>query len=146
MLGILLAPGMLVLMNTPAEVLDQSIAYLQVYFAGMIPTLIYNMGTAILRSVGDSKRPLYFLIAASLLNVVLDFLFVLGFDMGVVGAAWATVARRAWRPSARSSWCGGVSPAGAWPARFRAAATCRLERAWSRCCAWVFPPPCRWRW
>ena len=89
--GILLAPGMLVLMNTPAEVLDQSIAYLQVYFAGMIPTLIYNMGTAILRSVGDSKRPLYFLIAASLLNVVLDFLFVLGFDMGVVGAAWGTV-------------------------------------------------------
>lgn len=89
--GILIAPGVLTLMNTPAEVLDQSVEYIRVYFVGMIPTLVYNMGTAILRSVGDSKRPLYFLIAASLLNIVLDFLFVLGFDMGVMGAAWGTV-------------------------------------------------------
>lgn len=89
--GIVTAPVALELMNTPPEIMDQSLGYLRVYYVGMIPTLIYNMGSGILRSVGDSRRPLYFLIAASLINIVLDLVFVAGLDMGVEGAAWATV-------------------------------------------------------
>lgn len=90
-LGIFTAPWVLRAMNTPADVFDQSVLYIQVYFTGMIPTLLYNMGTGILRSVGDSKRPLYFLIVSSLLNIGLDFLFVVTLDMGVAGAALGTV-------------------------------------------------------
>lgn len=90
-IGIIISPGILQMMNTPADVMDQSVGYIRVYFAGMIPTLIYNMGTAILRSVGDSRRPLYFLIASSLLNIVLDVVFVVWLQMGVEGAAWGTV-------------------------------------------------------
>lgn len=90
-LGILISPGILRLMNTPEDVLAPSVGYIRVYFVGMIPTLIYNMGTAVLRSVGDSRRPLYFLIASSLLNIVLDIVFVVFFSMGVEGAAWGTV-------------------------------------------------------
>ncbi len=90
-LGILSAPWVLRAMNTPADVLDQSVLYIQVYFTGMIPTLLYNMGTGILRSVGDSKRPLYFLIVSSLLNIVLDLLFVVVIPLGVMGAALGTV-------------------------------------------------------
>lgn len=90
-LGIFTAPWVLRAMNTPADVFDQSVLYIQVYFTGMIPTLLYNMGTGILRSVGDSKRPLYFLIVSSLLNIGLDLLFVVTLDMGVAGAALGTV-------------------------------------------------------
>lgn len=89
--GIVSAPAVLKAMDTPADVLEPSILYIRIYFVGIIPNLIYNMGSGILRAVGDSKRPLYFLIASCLVNIALDVLFVVGFRMGVAGAAWATI-------------------------------------------------------
>jgi len=89
--GFLLAPWALSIINTPTDVLVPSVIYLRIYFLGMIPSLIYNMGSGILRAVGDSQRPLYFLIAGCITNIVLDLLFVLVLDMGVTGAAVATV-------------------------------------------------------
>ena len=90
--GFLLTPWALRAMNTTEDALPGAILYLRVYFLGMIPNLVYNMGTAVLRAVGDSRRPLYFLMAASLCNIVLDLLLVLVFHMGVLGVAIATVA------------------------------------------------------
>lgn len=94
-LGIWLAPGMLRAMDTPPEVLEQSVLYLRIYFAGIIGNLLYNMGAAILRAVGDSKRPLYFLMASCLINIALDLIFVVGLHMGVGGAALATIISQA---------------------------------------------------
>lgn len=82
---------MLKLMNTPAEVFVQADAYLRIYFLGVTGLLFYNMGAGILRAVGDSRRPLYFLIFSTVLNIVLDLIFVAGFSLGVEGAAYATV-------------------------------------------------------
>ena len=93
--GIVTAPSILRKMDTPADVLDHAVLYIRIYFAGVIPNLIYNMGAGILRAVGDSKRPLYFLIASCLTNIVLDVLFVVGFQMGVSGAALATILSQA---------------------------------------------------
>lgn len=90
-LGILLAPAMLRAMDTPADVIGPSILYLRIYFAGIIGNLLYNMGASILRAVGDSRRPLYFLIASCLTNIALDVVFVVGMKMGVMGAALATI-------------------------------------------------------
>lgn len=90
-LGLMTSRGVLILMQTPADIIDDATLYLQIYFLGMIPQIIYNMGTNILRAVGDSKRPLYFLIIASLVNIVLDIIFVAGFKWGVAGAALATI-------------------------------------------------------
>ena len=64
---------------------------MRIIFAGMLPSIIYNVGTGVLRALGDSRRPLYYLIAACLTNIALDLLFVLALRMGVAGAAWATV-------------------------------------------------------
>ena len=89
--GIAAAPAMLRAMGTPVDVLDPAILYIRIYFAGVIGNLIYNMGAGILRAVGDSKRPLYFLIVSCLTNIVLDLLFVVVFQMGVGGAALATI-------------------------------------------------------
>ncbi len=89
--GIPLGPVLLRAMDTPADVLPGATTYLQIYFLGMVPSLIYNIGAGILRAVGDSKRPLYFLIAACGVNILLDLLFVVRFRMGVAGAAWATI-------------------------------------------------------
>lgn len=91
-LGILMARPVLVLLDPPADTLADSIVYLQWYFAGMIPSMVYNMGAGILRAVGDSKRPLYFLIVASIVNIVLDIVLVAVIPLGVAGAAIATVA------------------------------------------------------
>lgn len=91
LLGLPLAPAILRSMSTPEDVLDLGILYIRIYFLGMIGNLIYNMGSGILRAVGDSKRPLYFLIASCLTNIVLDLLFVVCFKMGVAGAALATI-------------------------------------------------------
>lgn len=91
-LGVALSPLILVWMNTPADVLAESTTYLRIYFCGSLFNIVYNMGSGILRAVGDSKRPLYFLIAASLTNVVLDLLFVVGFHWNIAGVAIATVA------------------------------------------------------
>ena len=90
-IGIAVTPFMLRMMNTPDEVFGQSQAYLTVYFAGILGLMIYNIGSGILRAVGDSTRPFYFLVVSALLNVILDLLFVLVFGMGVEGVALATV-------------------------------------------------------
>lgn len=90
-LGTLTTRPVLKLMNTPSDIMDNSVAYLQVSFFGVIAIIFYNLISSILRAVGDSKTPLYFLIIASILNVGLDLLFVLSFNMGVAGVAYATV-------------------------------------------------------
>lgn len=90
-LGIFFSPMALRAMDTPEEVMQHASIYIRIYFAGIIPNLIYNIGSGILRAVGDSKRPLYFLMVCSLLNLVLDLLFVVVFHMGVMGAALATI-------------------------------------------------------
>lgn len=82
---------MLRFMKTPADVFDQAALYLRIYFAGVTGLLLYNMGSGILRAVGDTKRPLYFLILTSILNIFLDLLFVLAFHWGIAGVAYATI-------------------------------------------------------
>jgi putative MATE family efflux protein len=82
---------MLRFMQTPDDVFAESGRYLSIYFAGVIGILFYNIGSGILRAVGDSRRPLFFLILSAMLNIVLDLLFVLGFGMGVDGVAYATI-------------------------------------------------------
>lgn len=93
--GIAAAPAVLQAMDTPADVLAPSVLYIRIYFAGIIGNLIYNMGSGILRAVGDSKRPLYFLIVSCLTNIVLDIVFVVFCKMGVAGAALATIISQA---------------------------------------------------
>ena len=90
-LGLIITPFMLSLMNTPSEVFPESSAYLSIYFAGIIGLLIYNMGAGILRAVGNSARPFIFLAISALANVILDITFVIVFDMGVSGVAYATI-------------------------------------------------------
>lgn len=94
-LGVLLVQPMLRLMDTPEDVLESAGDYLRIYFFGISGTLIYNMGSGILRAVGDSRRPLYFLVISAVVNTVLDLLFVRSFGMGVKGVAWATVIAQA---------------------------------------------------
>ena len=94
-IGLLSAPALLKLMNTPAEIMYDSIIYLRIYFAGILFVLVYNMGSAILRATGDSRRPLYYLIICCAINIVLDALFVIVFHMGVPGAAIATLIAQA---------------------------------------------------
>lgn len=89
--GIFLAEPILRLMNTPPDIINDSAVYMKINFAGTIGTLAYNSGAVILRSFGDSKTSLYILILSSIVNAALDLLFVLGFGMGVAGAAYATV-------------------------------------------------------
>ena len=89
--AIFLSPYMLQWMHTPEDVIDLSNQYLRIYFEGILFLMIYNIGSGVLRAVGDSKRPLYFLIITSLVNVVLDLLFVIAFNMGVRGVAYATI-------------------------------------------------------
>lgn len=91
-LGILGSYWALEAMKTPEDVMQPSMIYLRIYFIGTIPNLIYNMGAGILRAVGDSKRPLYFLIASCFVNIVLDVLLVAVLKIGVAGAAIATIA------------------------------------------------------
>jgi len=91
LIGILAAPTALRLMGTPDEIMPYSLIYIRIYFGGMIANLIYNMGAGILRAIGDSTRPLYFLIASCGVNIVLDLLFVIVFHWGVMGVAIATV-------------------------------------------------------
>lgn len=90
-IGVLWVDPFLNLMDTPEDVYDQAAVYLRIYFAGVSGLLIYNMVSGILRAVGDSTRPLYFLIFTSILNIFLDLLFVVGFHQGIAGAAWATI-------------------------------------------------------
>ncbi len=85
------AKWILELMQTPAEVLPLAVLYLRIYFLGMTATMIYNFGSAILRGIGDTRRPLYFLITAGVINVALNLIFVIIFKMDVAGVALATV-------------------------------------------------------
>ncbi len=93
--GMLLAPQILVLMGTPAEVLPNSVAYFRTYFAGSLAFVMYNIVMGILQAVGDSRHPLYYLIFSSMVNVVLDLLFVGVLGMGVASAAFATAISQA---------------------------------------------------
>ena len=90
-LGCLLGPQILVWMQTPAECLPMSQTYLRIYFAGALASMVYNMEAGILRAMGDSRTPVYSLIAACLVNIVLDIVLVVGCRMGVAGAALATI-------------------------------------------------------
>lgn len=89
-IGLIFAPVILRLMNTPSEVLPESIAYFRVYFAGATGLVMYNSFVSIIRASGDSQHPLQFLIISSITNVILDLLFVAVFHWGVSGAAFAT--------------------------------------------------------
>ena len=89
--GYFFVPTLLKLLNTPDDVFPMAQAYLQVIFLGHLASLFYNILSGILRGMGDSTTPLIFLIIASVLNVLLDLLFVIVFKMGVAGAAWATI-------------------------------------------------------
>ncbi|MBQ7359667.1 MAG: MATE family efflux transporter [Lachnospiraceae bacterium] len=89
--GLLLSPHILRWMNTPASVLPNSLTYFRIYFAGVSTVIMYNICMSIMRALGDSLHPLYYLIISSIVNVVLDMLFVAGFHWGVAGAAIATV-------------------------------------------------------
>lgn len=94
-LGILLARPLLEVLSTPADVLDGAALYMKIYFAGMPANLLYNFSAAVLSAVGDTKRPLYYLTAAGVTNVVLNLFFVIVFQMGVAGVALATIISQA---------------------------------------------------
>ncbi len=89
--GVLFADKLLGLMDTPDEVIDLSTLYLRIYFAGMVAMMIYNFGSSLLRSKGDTKRPLYYLAFAGVINVILNLIFVIFLKMDVAGVALATV-------------------------------------------------------
>jgi putative MATE family efflux protein len=91
LVGVLMVPSMLRLMSTPDDVFDGAAQYLRIYFCGVTGLMIYNMGAGILQAVGDSKRPLYFLIVSALTNTVLDLVFVVCCGWGIAGVAIATV-------------------------------------------------------
>ena len=90
-IGVLLARPLLELMGTPEDVIDQATLYMQIYFVGMPATMLYNFGSAILRAVGDTKHPLYFLLVAGVINAVLNLFFVIVCHLDVAGVAIATV-------------------------------------------------------
>jgi len=90
-IGYIGAPHFLRWMNTPEEIWSTSLSYLRIYFLSLISVVTYNMGAGILRAVGDSKSPLFFQLIGGITNVVMDALFVVVFDYGVDGVAWATL-------------------------------------------------------
>lgn len=94
-LGVVFSPIILRWMNTPGDVLPQSVSYFRVYFCGSIFSILYNIFVGILQAVGDSRHPLYYLILSSMINVVLDLILVGGLGLGVWAAALATVAAQA---------------------------------------------------
>lgn len=90
-IGYIAAPWLLSIMKTPADIMADSTLYLRIYFGGIAATLIYNMGSGIMRAVGDSRRPLCYLIVCCFINILLDIVFVVFFKLGIAGAALATV-------------------------------------------------------
>ena len=90
-LGVCFGKPILAMMDTPADVLELSSLYVIIYFSGSIFNLVFNFGAAILRAVGDTRRPMYYLILSGLVNVILNMIFVIGFHMSVAGVALATV-------------------------------------------------------
>lgn len=93
--GFFVAKPALTLMGTPDDVVGQSVLYMRIYFAGMPFMMAYNFGAAVLRAVGDTKRPLYYLLIAGIVNVILNLIFVIYFSMHVAGVATATVISQA---------------------------------------------------
>ena len=89
--GVTFAVPILKLMQAPHEVLTLASVYLKIYFGGITATMIYNFGSALLRAVGDTQRPLYILFLAGIINVILNLIFVIIFHLDVAGVAWATV-------------------------------------------------------
>lgn len=93
--GLFFSKPLLSLMGTPDDVLSQAALYMKIYFTGMPVTMLYNFGGAVLRAVGDTKRPLYYLMGAGVINVILNLFFVIVLHMGVAGVAFATVISQA---------------------------------------------------
>lgn len=93
--GLIFAEPLLHIIGVPQDIFDLASLYLKIYFLGLIFMLIYNMGSSILRAIGDSKRPVYFLIFSSFMNIILDFLFVRGFHLGVAGVGYAPLIAQA---------------------------------------------------
>jgi len=91
LLGLFFCKPMLILMGTPEDILDLSVLYMKIYFIGAPAMMVYNFGAAILRAVGDSKRPMYYLIISGVVNVILNLFFVIVLNMSVDGVAWATI-------------------------------------------------------
>lgn len=90
-LSLLLSKPLLLAMNTPDSIINDAVSYINIIYIGIGCTMFYNMTACVLRAIGDSKTPLYFLVLSSFLNIFLDLVFILVFHMGVAGAAWATV-------------------------------------------------------
>jgi len=88
--GVIFCKPLLEMMGTPKDIISLSIIYMRIYFLGIPASMIYNFGAAILRAIGDSRRPMYYLFIAGVVNVVLNLIFVVGFNMSVAGVAWAT--------------------------------------------------------
>ena len=95
LIGIIGAPFFLRIMLTPEDVLPQAVLYLRILFAGITSMMLYNFGSAVLRAVGDTKRPLYFLLLAGIINVILNLFFVIVLKMSVAGVALATILSQA---------------------------------------------------
>ena len=91
LIGVLISPYVLQWVGTPSDVMESSVLYLRIYFLGILSVMVYNMGSGILRAVGDSRNPLYFLIVSSVTNIILEMLFVIVFHMGIAGVGWATL-------------------------------------------------------
>lgn len=90
-LGLILCEPLLEMMGTPEDIIDLSVLYMKIYFIGIPAAMVYNFGAAILRAVGDSRRPMYYLIVSGIVNVIFNLFFVIVLHMGVAGVAWATV-------------------------------------------------------
>ncbi|AUS97988.1 MATE family efflux transporter [Clostridium thermosuccinogenes] len=90
-LGLILCEPLLEMMGTPGDIIDLSVLYMKIYFIGIPAAMVYNFGAAILRAVGDSRRPMYYLIVSGIVNVIFNLFFVIVLRMGVAGVAWATV-------------------------------------------------------
>lgn len=91
LMSVLGTKALLKMINTPDDIFEDAYKYIVVIFGGIFTMMLYNLTACILRAIGDSKTPLYFLIVSSLLNIILDLVFIINFNMGVAGAAWATV-------------------------------------------------------
>lgn len=94
-IGYLISPWLLSLCRVPEDIFEESLIYMQIYFLGLLGTFLYNIGAGVLRAIGDSKRPFYFLIVGCVLNIGLDMLFLIKFKLGVAGAAYATIISQA---------------------------------------------------
>jgi putative MATE family efflux protein len=89
-IGLVLCEPLLVMMGTPEDILPLSVLYMKVYFLGIPASMVYNFGAAILRAVGDSRRPMYYLVVSGVVHVILNLFFVMALHMGVDGLAWST--------------------------------------------------------